>query len=158
MLNENLPMSEFEITPYVGVGNIELGMSYSNLKSTLGDADSRREQGNAEIYFWTPHQITVIFRKGAASEIGFVAFQKNATINNVFIFNRHGPETHSEICKIDSDPRYEVGFTVLFSLGIALADFKDHADDYDPRAVTVFSEGVWDRYDPDLELLPKPNW
>ena len=72
-------------------------------------------------------------------EISFGNVQIEAEIQGIKLFEQNGPDVYRELCLIDGAPREDVGFTVLFKLGVALDGFL--VTDQEQRVVTAFAKG-----------------
>jgi hypothetical protein len=148
-------LNDFVVDPYVGVGPLRLGMSRGEVQNVLGLPDrSKNSRFNAKIIDqWTTEDITVVFsdNSGTAVEIGFGSEQAQAEVRGIKIFGNDGPSVYRDLCVADGAPRTDVGFTVLFSLGLTLDGFL--TTDQDDRAVTVFAKGTWDERDPNLQVV-----
>lgn len=148
-------LNDFVVDSYMGVGPILLGMTRGQVQSILGaPARTKNSRFNSKVIdHWVGEDITVIFsdQSGTALEIGFGSEQAEAEIGGVKIFGKDGPSVYKDLCAADGNPRSDVGFTVLFGLGITLDGFLDTDEDH--RAVTVFAKGKWDENDPALRPI-----
>jgi hypothetical protein len=145
--------SSFDIVPYVSVGPLRLGMTRAELHSILGKPDTTKKSkfGPKVVDRWRAEDLTVTLSSetGSVEEIGFGSAQRLAQVNGIRLFAQDGPHAYRDLCLADGGARHDVGFTVLFKLGVTLSGFDVTAQD--DRTVTVFAKGVWDENDQRLK-------
>ncbi len=110
------------------------------------------KSGN-KIEYWDSEGLVVTLsgQGGAILSIGFGSQQNTASIRKRRFFDRPGDEVYRELCRLDGAPRYNVGLTVLFNLGIMVGGFE--VTDQDERTVCAFARGVFKEDDPELRPI-----
>ena len=136
-------ISNFAVVPYVCAGPINFGMSRVQLHSILGAPERSKKSrfGPKIIDYWLEEDLTITSSDtdGVVMEISFGNVQIEAEIQGIKLFEQNGPDVYRELCLIDGAPREDVGFTVLFKLGVALDGFL--VTDQEQRVVTAFAKG-----------------
>ena len=143
---------EFDIKPYVGAGQLRLGMTPEEVYSILGPPDdiennifkeikeSRLENGLNTVYSSSDRRLV---------EIGFSPNITGLIFNGLSVFSERSLKVFKKFLQEDKEPFETVGFIVLLNIGVTLTGFHDNSPD--DRAVTLFEKGRWDSEKPDLK-------
>lgn len=145
-------VSEFNIKPYEGAGELLLGMTPEDVSLIFGppnrtrinasqETRESREDGGLQT-FYSPKDRQLV-------EIGFSPNISGLTFRDMSVFLERPLEIFKEFLKEDNEPYESVGFIVLFKIGVTLTGFHDNSPD--DRAVTLFERGRWDA---DQDLKP----
>ena len=143
-------MNNFEIIPYVSVGDLKFGMSRQAVRAILGSLTSSRNSRFSKkvTEYWLENQLRAVFTSedGPLSEIVLSRELKDVNLDGSFIFQKDGPTGRAELCAKDGSPKVRSGGIFLFNLGIALAEFDNLEEDQ--RTITAFDRATWDPSDP----------
>lgn len=139
-------MDNYIIYPYVGVGQLQFGMSRNKVAELMGvpdDVDIDAVEKEVTEYRHDS-RITLVYSldDDKLIEIGFGPNIKNLVFNNIRMFCENPEIVIKNLMTFDDKPFEHVGFIVFFELGITLAGIFDR-DDSD-KAITVFNKGRWD--------------
>ena len=129
-----------EIHPGQGLGNLEFGMTMSEVGSILGQEKDRSIRDEVtELYF--ENYLSLAFRDGALFQIGATRYTEGITYKNIDIFLAE-PLLVLKAMETDAGGAFEMyGFIVFLKLGVSLTGFND--DDLENKAVTVAVLEEW---------------
>jgi hypothetical protein len=134
-------LMQLSIQPKLGLGDIRLGMSETDVTAILGLPESEGTvEGDLEVYYG--NDINVCFRDGKAIRIGATRRAKGILCDELDIFDA-SPLLVLQRLEKQAGKAFECyGFIVFPALGIALTGFHD--SDIDDKAITVSIDGSWD--------------
>ena len=136
-------MTNWEIIPYVSIGQIKFGMAEPEMIQVLGKPKLKRDaQGDEkEVRFFFEPRVTVVVGQGTLGvvEVGVVP-SVPIICAGIDVFG--DPDAFRKLVGLDGAPREFVGFIVLLKLGITLTGFHDK--DPSQLAATAFASGRWD--------------
>lgn len=146
--------------PYVGVGQVRLGMTPDEVAAVLGPPDDseliadmgeireQREQAALQAVYSAGDKRLV--------ELGFSPPIARLEFDGVPLFAARSDDALGRVIQHDPSPLTIHGFVVFFGLGLTMTGFHD--DDETQKAVTVFAKGRWDRVKPRMQkfvFLPR---
>lgn len=148
-------MKSYEVTPYVGVGDLKFGMSPSIAEALLGKpklSDFDEDTGTTTQY-WENNGLQLTFSE---NDNRLVSISMYSNINNIQLpgipFNwANSKSTYDTLIKLDPSARQTVGITVFFKYGIAVTGFREDEDG--SKSITAFDKGQWTQEDPYLKPL-----
>ncbi|MCL6655420.1 hypothetical protein A6R70_24425 [Agrobacterium rubi] len=129
-----------EIDPGQGLGNLEFGMTMSDVGCILGQEKDRSIRDEVtELYF--ENYLNLAFRDGALFQIGATHYTKGVTYKNIDVLSAE-PLSVLKAMEVEDGEAFEnYGFIVFLKLGVSLTGFHD--DDLDNKAVTVAVLEEW---------------
>lgn len=129
-----------EIHPAQGLGNLEFGMTMSEVGSILGQEKDRSIRDKVtELYF--DNYLNLAFRDGVLFQIGATHYTKGITYKNIDVLSAE-PLSVLKAMETAAGGAYEMyGFIVFLKLGVSLTGFHD--DDLENKAVTVAVLEEW---------------
>ncbi len=150
---------DWDIQPYVGVGQLKFGMTPDEVAAVLGPPDGsrfnadmqeirerRRESALQAVYSANDKRLV---------ELGFSSPISELRFDGVQLFSAKSDEALRHVIQHDGDPFVTHGFIVFLGLGITMTGFDD--DDEAQKAVTVFEKGRWDAVKPRMHKFVLPN-
>lgn len=148
-------MQNFEITPYVGVGDLKFGMTRENIHGILGKPSSKKKSRFSfeETDYWMDNKLQLTFSDavGTLVEVSLYPGIEDIQLNGIKVFEEPGPSVYSNFCKLDSAVRQTVGVTIFFTYGVAMTGFLNTDDDQ--KSITAFSTDRWNINDPELKII-----
>lgn len=145
-------MTNYVITPYEGVGPLKFGMGRDEIKGLVGNADhvgeDREEKTLTEYRFGNSLQLVYDL---ATVRLVCISLHRPLTEISVDGIQLEWSESETwleRLKKLDADPRFTYGITVLFKFGISAAGLQH--DENGGKSVTAFARGQWDSDSPDL--------
>lgn len=144
---------KFDINPYIGVGDLRLGMNQNEVAKILGKPDDVEEEADQERreYRIENGLQTVYSKNDELVEIGFSPNISGLSFKDTKLFENDPLEVLHSLVKEDKKPYELYGFVVLLNLGVTLTGFLDASKD--DRAVTVFVKGRWDSLKMKMKLF-----
>ena len=147
-------MKNFNVDPYVGVGDLLFGMSRRDAQQLLGLPKlSRASRYSREVTdFWQANGLQLPFESdiGGLVEVSMYSNLPEIVVGGIDLLEPNRRAAYKRLCAKDGAGKICVGITVLFGFGVALSGF-DH--DENQESVTAFSKGRWTEDDPDLKPL-----
>ncbi len=138
----------FVIEPYVSAGPLKFGMSYDDVKSSLGEPKSLEKNRLGDtVARYDGFGATI-----AAAGVVEVYFLPTAAVSLSGIDLYKDSQAFQKLCARDGAPKEFLGFIVLLNLGITLTGFHD--GDQSQKAVTAFARGRWDRLSGEMKSYP----
>lgn len=137
-------MTDYEITSYVGVGDLKFGMKRADVHQLLGSPDSSEtdNDSNESTDYWQDDSLQLNFSEdGDLIEISLYANLKNVKFKGMNLFEEPGIDVMKSLKALDNTFIEEVGIYTFPGLGLAVTGFLD-ADEY--KSVTAFKAGLED--------------
>jgi hypothetical protein len=133
-------MTVYEIRPYQGAGELEIGMLLADVHAILGKPIRSGKNMNRELVD-TFDGISIAYsaETGRVVEVAFSP-QVDVRYNGIHLFS--DSRVVELLAAKDGAPLEGLGFLVFKHLGIALADFE--GDEHNDRAVQIFAQGRLD--------------
>jgi hypothetical protein len=148
-------MNDYEIRPYVGVGDLKFGMSREDVHRTSGLADSTidDEESGTIIEYRHDNTLQAAYDRNTKR---LVLVSMYSPLDGVRVGDRtldwlHSEEWYNYLCMTDPTARQVVGISVFFKYGISTAGLlKLERGD---KSVTAFAKGQWDEHDRAMKPL-----
>lgn len=148
-------MTNHEIRPYVGVGDIKFGMRPEDVRGTLGSADYELddEESGTLVEYREDNALQTAYDRTTRR---LVLISMYAPLDHVSIDDRTLDWSDSEswygyLQATDASARTVSGISVFFKYGISTAGLSK-AEKGD-KSVTAFARGQWNEKDPALRPL-----
>jgi hypothetical protein len=145
--------TDWIILPYVGVGQLKLGMTPDEVAAIVGPPEGSRLIADTGEFRERRKQsaLQAVYAAGDRHlvELGFSPPIKELDFGGVPLFTVHSDDALRRVLQDDPSPLTVHGFVVFFGLGITMTGFDD--DDEDQKAVTIFEEGRWDAFKPEMQ-------
>lgn len=144
---------DWDIHPYVGVGQLKFGMTPDEVAAVLGPPDgSRFNASMREIRERRKESaLQAVYsaeNTGQLIELGFSPSIEGLQFAGVQLFTARSDDALQHVIQHDSEPLVSHGFIVFLGLGITMTGFDD---DDAQKAVTVFEKGRWDAIRPEMQ-------
>lgn len=139
----------YEVTPYVSVGDIALGIGHEQLAAVLGERLGRTVDdgdGILEVYFHGTKGLAQIdTRSDRLVEVGFSPSDDyQVVVSGVSVFKGNSAEVLKKLVRADPGARRGRGGTVVLpALGVSLTGFDGVGRD-PSMGMTAFARGYWD--------------
>lgn len=140
---------EFEITPYVGVGELRFGMTLEEVRTILGSPVRcvRNRSGGLEEF---REGLKVCYSHSTQNVTDFVIFPPSkALYKGLDLLAIRDPI--SVLLDDDSTPLEGMGIVVFLKLGVTITGSGD--TDSSDKTITLFAEGRWDGIKDQLKPL-----
>jgi hypothetical protein len=141
--------TQFELFPCIGAGPLKFGMSPDQVERILGAPESHRldDDGDREERWGGG---VVGYSKGDGYKLNHIGFSRRMVgvrYGDLKIFSEpydmhHQHHVLRTLCAEDGEPRFRLGFVILFNLGFAMTGFQDEEED--DLAFAMFPKGGWD--------------
>ncbi len=139
----------FDIKPYLGTGDICIGMSKSEVDKVLGKADesSKSMFSNETKEFRFENGLQVVYSETEKTVVEISCYRNipNVTFNQVNVFDEPGMKIMKVLADADGSPLETVGIIVFQKLGVSITGFDDD-DNPGGKSLTVFARGRMDEY------------
>lgn len=146
----------FCIKPYLGFDCVQFGMTPDQVAIELGKPDFQEIGVLDELSEYRWHNDLVATFDNSSNvlvELGFGPTILDLEYEGLLFFRQPAKNVLKQLVDLDGAPYEDLGFVVLFSLGIALTGFHNNEkDELNDKAVTIFAPGRWD----DLKDQLKP--
>jgi hypothetical protein len=139
--------NEFEIIPFIGVGNPRFGMTPEEAANILGAPSHVRDHDGRRVEFRFGHHDLVISydKDGAIFHFGFGRRDmKYLSFKGIKFFQDPEFDVLAALMNEDDSPYESVGIVAFPKLGLWLTGFHD--EDIDEKAVSIFRKGHLDEF------------
>ena len=155
LITPGYKMNNYEISPYVGVGELEFGISPFMVERVLSKPNFSYYDTDTDTttQYWNNNGLQLSFSKknNTLTSISMYSNIRNITLPGIKFDWNTSNTTYNSLIKSDPSAMKTVGITVFFKYGIAVSGLS--GEDNGNKSITAFTKGEWVSEDPYLERL-----
>ncbi|RWX81483.1 hypothetical protein EPK99_04120 [Neorhizobium lilium] len=133
---------EWEITPFIGMGPIRLGLSPAEVKAIIGPPESADDDDGYLREYRAVELPIVSYENNVVTEIEASHDVENVTFRGRRIFDEPGLTILQFLEQENGGARWNVGTLLFKDIGITSGRLDEGA--CGDHSVTAFSQGLWD--------------